>query len=534
MKVLISDPLSEDGISLLREQTGISVDNRPGISPAQLLEALADADALIVRSKTQVTGEVLKTARHLKVIGRAGAGVDNIDLAEATRRGVVVMNTPGGNSISAAEHTLALLLALARRIPMADASMKGGGWEKGKFTGRELQGKTLGILGLGKIGSVLARRAIALEMKVAAYDPYVTQEYAKDLGVELAEFENVISSADFLTLHLPLNEKTHYIIDRETIRKMRRGALVINAARGGLIHEEDLIEALQQGQLGGAALDVFEREPEIHETLKTLDNVILTPHIAGSTREAQAKVGVQIARQISDFLKNGVIINAVNFPSLSEPEMARLTPYINLGEKLGSFLGQINEIRFSEIGLRYYGDLSDLNYKPLTNYILKALLQPMLSEEVNQINARDYLKERGIPVIETISSRERSYANLISIQLRSDSDLEWIEGAVLRKGDLRLVSLDGIPVETHLGETILVIRNSDEPGVIGKVGTILGQAGVNIASFVLGRSNDHAHAVGVVNTDSEISADLLDEIASVSAVKFARVVHLQRDQTTQT
>lgn len=526
MKVLISDKISDEGVEFLRQQSNIVVVNAPSMSVDELTKEIVDAHGLIVRSKTKVTPEVIEAARQLRVIGRAGAGVDNIDLDAATRRGIVVMNTPGGNSTSAAEHTLALLLALARKIPFAHESLRDGDWNKSAYVGTEVQGKILGVLGLGRIGSVLARRAMGFEMRVLAYDPFVSEAYAADLGVELTSLDQIIESSDFISLHLPLNDKTRYLIRQETIDQMKDGVLLVNAARGGLINEEDLVRALNSGKVGGAALDVFENEPNISEQLRKTPNVILTPHIAGSTLEAQAKVGYDIARQIVNYLKHDVIVNAVNFPSLSPQELAQLSQFVQLGEKLGSFIGQVSQIRISEIGIRYYGDLTRINHKPLSNYIIKAILQPILSEEINQINARSFARERGISVIETVSSRERSYSNLISIQLRSKNDTEWVEGAILRQGNLRLVSLDGIPVETQLGKTMLVMRNDDRPGVIGKVGSILGQANVNIASFVLGRTDDAPHAVGIVNTDSDIEPSVLDEIRHTPAIQFAQVVHL--------
>ncbi|MEJ2082226.1 MAG: NAD(P)-dependent oxidoreductase [Acidobacteriota bacterium] len=426
MKVLISDAMSNEGIEFLEGEGQFQVVNRPGLAPADLLEEVADASALIVRSKTKVTAEVIEAAKHLRVVGRAGAGVDNIDLEAATRRGIVVMNTPGGNSVSAGEHAFALLMALARKIPFAHATLKGGKWNKSAFMGRELQGKTLGVLGLGKIG--------------------------------------------------------------------------------------------------GAALDVFEAEPNVSEALRNAPNIILTPHIAGSTQEAQAKVGYDIAVQISNYLQHEVIVNAVNFPSVTTKELKSLEPFIRLGEKLGTLASSISTIRVSEIGLRYYGDLAHTNYKPLSNYILKAILKPILSEEINQVNARKLAIDRGISVIETVSSRERSYSNLISIQLRSPDAMCWVEGAIFHEGNLRLVSVDGISAESQLEKHILFIRNEDKPGVIGRLGTILGEAGINIGSFVLGRSAEVDHAVGVINTDSEIPEPVLEEIRQLPEVRFARLI----------
>lgn len=526
MKVLISDKMSEEGIKYLESQEDFQVSNRPGIPPEELLGEISDAHALIVRSKTKVTAEVIDAAKQLRVIGRAGAGVDNIDLDAATRKGIVVMNTPGGNSVSAGEHAFALLMAAARKIPFAHASMKSGKWNKAAFMGRELQGKTLGVVGAGKIGSVVVQRGLGFQMKVLVYDPFISESYASDLGVELTSLEDLLAQSDFVSLHSPANDKTQHMVNRESIGLMKDGAILINAARGALVDEEALVEALERGKLSAAALDVFENEPNVNERLRNLDSLVLTPHIAGSTAEAQAKVGTEIAKQIVNYLQDDIIVNAVNFPSVSTKEQSNLIPYIKLGEKLGSFISQVSKVRVSEIGLRYYGELAQMNYKPLGSYILKAILQPILSEEINQVNARKLAADRGISVIETVSTRERSYSNLISIQLRSENETEWVEGAILRQGNLRLVSVDGIPAETQLGNHILFIRNQDRPGVIGSLGTILGKHEINIGSFVLGRSADHDHAVGVVNTDSDIPKEILEEIEALPSIQFVRIVKL--------
>ena len=525
-KVLITDPLSEEGIEYLKEQPGLQVDYQPKLSAESLLSEIREVDALIVRGKTQVTREVIEVARRLRIIGRAGAGVDNIDLEAATSKGIVVMNTPGGNSVSAAEHSFALLFSLARKIPFADASLRGVKWDKTSFVGQEIQGKVLGVIGLGTIGSILAERAMSFGMEVVAYDPFVSEKYAADLGVALLSLEQLLTRSDFVSLHLPLNEKTRGLICQGTLEMMKKEAFLINTARGGLVVEEDLANALEKGKLSGAALDVFENEPKINPRLLDSGQTVLTPHIAGSTIEAQAKVGYDITVQVADYLQHEVIINAINFPSITTKELSYILPYVRLGEKLGSFITQISSIRISEIGIRYYGDLTQLNYQPISNYILKAILKPMLWETVNEVNARNCAKERGILVVETVSSRERSYSNLISIQLRSSQKTGWIEGAILRQGNLRLVSVDGVPVETQLGDALLFIRNQDTPGVIGQVGTILGTARINIASFVLGRNGDLPYAVGVVNTDSDISEEILEKISRIPAVHFAQVIHL--------
>ena len=526
MKILVTDSISEEGITYLKQQSKFDVSYHPDLSPDDLMSEIRNADALVVRSKTKVTSNVIEAAKCLRVIGRAGAGVDNIDQEAATRKGVVIMNTPGGNSISVAEHAFALMLSLARKIPLADTSLRSGNWNKSSLVGQELQNKTLGILGLGKIGALLAQRAQSFNMKVIAFDPFVSEDHATSLGVQLSKLDDLFSQSDFVSLHLPLNEKTKGLINASTLALMRKKPFLINTSRGELVVEADLANALESGYLSGAALDVFEEEPEIHASLLSSTKTILTPHIAGSTVEAQSKVGYEIAVQISNYLNDEVILNAINFPAMTPKEVEDLQHYVRLGEKLGSFIGKICQIRISEIGIRYYGELSELNYKPVSNYILKSILKPILTEEINEVNARSYAKERGISVIETVSSRERSYSNLISIQLRSPQQMEWIEGAVLRQGALHLVSLDGIPVEAYLGEHILLIRNKDTPGVIGQVGTILGKAKINIASFVLGKGKGHPHAVGIVNTDSSVPEEILDKIRGIPAVQFACVVQL--------
>ena len=526
MKVLITDLLSKEGIEHLQSQPQFEVVYNTKLSVPELLEEIRDAEALIVRGRTRVTRKVIEAAQRLRVIGRAGSGVDNIELEAATRKGVMVMNIPGGNSVSAAEHAFGLLLSLARKIPFADASLRRGEWEKSTFVGQELENKTLGILGLGKIGSMLAQRASGFHMNVIAFDPFISEEYASNLGVELLPLEEVLGCSDFISLHSPLNDKTEGLICERTLGLMKKGALLVNTARGGLVVEEDLVKALEEGDLGGAALDVFEKEPKINPLLLRSRGLALTPHIAGSTVEAQAKLGCDIAAQVANYLLRDVVLNAVNFPSVTSRELAEILPFVQLGEKLGSFISQISQTRVTQIGIRYYGKLLQLHYKPISNHILKAILRPILSEAVNEVNARNYAHERGISVVETLSSRERSYSNLISLQLRSSEETEWIEGAILRQGNLRLVSIDGIPVETQLGDTILFIRNQDTPGVIGQVGTTLGDSRINIASFVLGRNEDRPHAVGVVNTDGRIDEAILQKIRDIPAVRFAQVVHL--------
>ncbi|MBI3940266.1 MAG: phosphoglycerate dehydrogenase [Acidobacteria bacterium] len=524
-RILISDSLSP-GVADLLQGAGFAPEFRPDISRSELLGRIGDFHVLLVRSKTQVDAELLNKAAQLKVVGRAGAGVDNIDLDAATHKGVLVMNTPGGNSISAAEHTLALLLGLARRIPLADTSMKQGQWEKKKFEGTELLGKVLGLLGLGKIGSEVSKRARAFGMTVVAYDPYISDKFARELEVQLLSLEEVLARADFLSLHLPLGDATERLVNDDTIQKMKPGIRLINCARGGLVDEEALMRALASGRVAAAALDVFQQEPSTNFGLIRHPNVIATPHIAGSTQEAQEKVGFEIAQQVIDYLRDGVVRNAVNFASISSREFEQISPYLELGEKLGSLLGQISRIRVGEVGIRYYGELALLNYKPVSSCILKGLFRAMGIESVNMISAFNEARERRILVTETSSSRERGFRNLISIQLRNEARMEWVEGALLHRGNLRLVSVDGIGLESPLGKFLLFIRNQDQPGVIGQVGTLLGNNGINIANFTLGRHEERGEAIGVVSTDSPLSPELARKIRELPAVAFAATARL--------
>ncbi len=526
MKLLICDRISPRGLALLKDRDGFSVVYQPGLSGNQLLHEIKDAIALIVRSRTRVSRDVIEAANQLRVIGRAGAGIDNIDLPAATRKGVLVMNTPRANSVSAAEHAFALLMALARRIPRADMSVKAGEWNKTEFLGQELRGKTLGILGLGQIGSLLARHATGFEMRVIACDPFVSQDYASDQNVELEALTSVFENSDFLSLHLPLTDETRGIVCKETLSLMQSSAFLINAARGSLIVESDLLDHLEKGRLAGAALDVFEREPEISQRLRENDRVVLTPHIAGSTVEAQDQVGLTIASQVMNYLEKDAIVNAVNFFSLSTPESAKITAFMELAFKLGSFAAQICDIRVSKVGIRYYGELAGLDYRPISNHILRAVLGPLLAEPVNEVNARTYAGPRGIEVIETVSTRSRGHANLISLQLRNSGETIWVEGSILHQGRIWLVSVDGIPLETPLGNYVLFIRNRDEPGVIGNVGTILGKHHINIASFVLGRADNLNQARGVINTDNPVPAAVMNEIREIPAISYARLVEL--------
>jgi D-3-phosphoglycerate dehydrogenase / 2-oxoglutarate reductase len=527
MKILVCDKLSQQGIDLLRQEPGWQVDVKTNLNPAHLLDIVGDYDGLVIRSNTKIKTEVIKVARKLKVIGRAGTGVDNVDLEAATKKGIVVMNTPGGNSISVAEHTIALLLSLARYLPQASFSTKHGKWEKKQFTGFELKDKTLGVVGLGRIGIEVVRRAKAFQMDVVIYDPFVSDRLAKDLNIKMVSLDDLLATSDIITLHVPLVETTRNLINAQSIAKMKDGVYLINTARGELIQENDLATALDSGKIAGAALDVLSAEPPAadHHLLKH-PHVIATPHIAASTLEAQETVGVEIAEQVRGFLRAGIIRNAVNFPSVSFEEYQKLGPFLRLGENLGAFLSQISQGRMNEIGIRYYGETVELNTNLIANAIIVGILKPILCEGVNVINARKILDERGILLIESRSNRVRSYSNLISVRLKTDQREEWIEGTILSQDNLRLVSVDGIDIEAPLHGTVLFIRNNDTPGVIGQIGTLLGNNRINIANFALGRVEGNHHAVGVVNVDSEITEDVLRQIHACPSILFACVVQL--------
>ena len=525
MKIVIADDLPASAVELLRAE-GWEVDATPGRPPAQLAHDLSDADALVVRSATRVTAAVIAGAANLRVIARAGTGVDNVDVAAASARGIVVMNAPGANSISVAELALGLMLALARHVPAADAAMKQGKWEKRKFMGEELRDKTLGLAGLGRIGQEVARRARAFGMRVIAHDPYISAQIAEDLGVELVDMDDVFRRADYVSLHLPSTDGTRNFLNADRLRAARKGIRIVNTARGDLVDERALADAIEAGHVAGAALDVFETEPPPDPRLQTLPQVIATPHIAASTREAQELVGVETATALRDFLRDGVIRNAVNFPSVSAEEFARLQPYLTLGERLGAVVSQMNEGRTDRLGVRYYGDLANRKNDLIVNAVLVGLLRPILSSGVSPVNARTIATERGLEIVESHSTRPRNYTTLLSVKLHASTGETWVEGAVFDRTAPRLVLVDGIPVEAPLEGTMLVLCNNDQPGVIGDVGTILGRHGINIANFALGREGHRA--VGVVNIDEPepLPAEVLEEIRKVKAIQSARLVRV--------
>ena len=527
MNIVIADDLPASAVDLLRAE-GWTVDARAGRAPEQLAADLAGADALVVRSATKVTAALIGAAPRLRVVARAGTGVDNVDVAAASARGIVVMNAPGANSISVAELAMGFILALARHLSAADAAMKQGRWEKKKFLGEEVRDKTLGLVGLGRIGQEVARRAAAFGMRVVAHDPFIAAQVAADLGVELVSMDALFARADYVSLHMPSTPQTRNLVNAERLARARKGIRIINTARGDLIDEAALADAIESGQVGGAGLDVFAREPTVDQRLQMLPQVLATPHIAASTREGQELVGVETATALRDFLKDGVIRNAVNFPSVSAEEFLRLQPYVTLGERLGTFVAQMNDHRAKGVSVRYYGELAQARTEMIANAVLVGLFKPILSSGVTLVNARTVAAERGIEVVESRSTRRRDYTSLFSVKLEADQGSRHVEGAIFERGVPRLVRVDGIAVESPLEGTMIVLCNSDQPGVVGAVGTILGRHGINIATFALGRDDDRA--IGVVIVDEAaghpIPDVVLDELRQVKGMREVRLVRV--------
>jgi D-3-phosphoglycerate dehydrogenase / 2-oxoglutarate reductase len=535
MRVVVADKISPRGLELLK-RSGWDV---VAPSAGELAGALADADALVVRSATRVTDDLLAGAPRLRVVGRAGAGVDNIDVPACTRRGILVMNTPGSNAVSVAEHTFALLLSLARMVPRLDASVHAGRWEKGGAMGSELRGKTLGLVGLGRVGFAVARRALGFEMRVVACDPYVSPEVARAEDIEMVAFEDLLARADCITLHASLGPGTERIINDAALAKMKRGAWLVNTARGELVDEAALAEALRSGRLAGAALDVFQAEPPSGSPLTGLPNVVATPHVAGSTVEAQEEVGVLIAEQVYDYLQSGVLRNSVNLPNLSPEQYRRLRPYLELAERLGLFAGQVARSRVSRVRIRYAGEPATVASTVLRSAVLAGLLNPVLDEKVNLVNSAAAAAQRGIVVEEETRRREHGFPNTLEVTAfpadASDAGV-CVEGTVLYDLSPRVMGIDGIHVECDLEGTILFTRNRDVPGVIGQMGQVLGSRSVNIATFALGRREAvaGAEALALVRLDGEVPDSVLGPIRAIPAVVEARLVRLPRKDTAQT
>ena len=521
-KVLISDALSETAVAIFRDR-GLDVTFEPelGKDKDRLERMIGEFDGLAIRSATKVSEKILKAATRLKVVGRAGIGVDNVDTKAATARGIIVMNTPFGNSITTAEHALTMMMALARQIPEANASTKAGKWEKNRFLGVELFNKTLGIIGCGNIGAIVAERAIGLKMKVIAFDPFLSSERAVQLGVEKVELKELLGRADFITLHTPLTDKTRNIISREALAQCRKGVRIINCARGGLVDEKALAEAIRAGHVAGAALDVFEVEPAKENELFTLENVICTPHLGASTNEAQENVALQVAEQMSDYLLKGAITNAVNFPSISAEEAPRLTPFIKLAEQLGSFAGQLTDVPIKAIRIEYCGEVAALNVKPMTAAAVAAVLRPSLSD-INMVSAASVAKDRGIQVEETLCSAHGVYESHVRLTVKTEPYDRSIAGTVFSNGRPRIIQVRDIDMDFEVTPDMLFVRNQDRPGFIGQFGSVMGDAGVNIATFNLGRERAGGDAIAIVAVDERVPDGVLEKVAGLPQVLRAR------------
>jgi len=518
-KVLISDKLSPAAVEIFRNR-GIDVDLKPGLSPADLRAIIGEYDGLAIRSATKVTRELLDAATRLKVVGRAGIGVDNVDIRSATARGVVVMNTPHGNTITTAEHAIAMMFALARQIPEASASTKAGKWEKNRFMGVELTAKTLGLIGCGNIGSIVAERAVGLKMRVLAYDPYLSEKKALDLGVEKAELETLLARADFITIHTPLTDATRNILSREALEKTKKGVYIINCARGGLVDEVALAEGIKSGHIAGAALDVFETEPATESPLFGLENVVCTPHLGAATAEAQENVALQVAEQMSDFLLTGAVTNAINMASVSAEDAPRLKPYLELCRLLGAFAGQLTQARegaINKVTIEYEGQAAGLNHRPLTAAMLAGLMSPMM-EGVNMVNAAVAARDHGIDVAETVHDRPTEYLTLVRVTVETAGLVRSVAGTLFAGSRPRIVEIKGIKVEADFAPHMLYVTNQDKPGFIGRFGATMAGAGLNIATFHLGRANQGGDAICLVSVDEGVPEDVLAMVRTLPLV----------------
>jgi D-3-phosphoglycerate dehydrogenase len=514
-RVLISDNLSPEGLEILKNTEGIEVDFHTKMSADELKQVIGNYDALIIRSATKVTAEIIELAPRLKVVGRAGIGLDNVDIPAASKRGIVVMNTPGGNSVTTAEHAIAMMLSLNRKIPQATASMKAGKWEKTKFTGRELLNKTLGIVGIGRVGGIVADRALGLKMKVIAYDPFISQDAAEKMGITLASLDEIFKTADFISVHTPMTRETRGVINAEAFAKMKKEACVINCARGGIIDEKDLYDALATGRIAGAALDVFVEEPTKNMDLLSLENVICTPHLGASTDEAQINVAVAIAEQISAYLTTGEINGAVNFPAVSAEILGVIQPYLTLAEKLGKFEAQLVSGAIEQVDIEYNGEILNYNVAPITISLLKGLLTPILNESVNYINAPFIAKERGIRVVEVKSNEIKDYTSMISVTVKTAKESAFAAGAIFGRHEPRIVRINKFTVEVIPAGRMFVAYNNDKPGVIGNIGTLLSEHGINISHLSLSREQIDGRAMVILGTDSVVAPDVIDKLRNL-------------------
>ena len=528
MKVLITDGMSKEGLSILEAAEGLELDVRKSTAKEELLEIIGNYDAVVIRSATKLTEDLIDAGKNLRAIGRAGIGVDNVDVPAATKRGIVVMNTPEANAITTAEHTITLMLSLARQIPQAHSSLKEGKWERSKFKGREIDGKTFGLIGLGNIGKLVAERALGLKLNVIAYDPFLSKEAADRLGVELVSLDDLLKRSDIITIHTPLTPETKDLLNKDSLQKTKKGVMIINCARGGVVNENDIAEAIKSGHVGGCAFDVFVNEPpEEGNPLLALDeNVVFTPHLGASTEEAQTKVGLAIAEQIVDFLLNGVVKNAVNMPSVSLDVLKTIGPYLTLAEKLGSLQGQLCKGGVKEIQLQYDGEISELDTRPVTVSALKGFLAPMMDVVVSHVNAPVIAEERGIKVIESKSSQAKDYTSLITIKVKTDEGESQVAGTIFGTEEPRVVGINGLKVDVVPSGYMLVSENQDRPGFIGAMCTTLGDNGVNIGLLHLGRESIGGRAIVFTNVDSPVPDEIIEKIKNLPDIISVTQVNL--------
>ncbi len=524
--LLITDPLSEEGMRPLREASGVELDVRTGLTTAELLDAVKTADALLVRSGTRVTRQVIEAAENLKIIGRAGVGVDNIDLEAATERGIIVVNAPDGNTNSAAEHTVAMMAALARNIPQARQSLLEGRWDRKAFIGIELKNKTLGVVGLGRIGAEVARRAKGQRMNVIACDPFLTEERAKEMGITAGTFDEVIRAADFITVHTPLMDETRHLINAEAFAKMKNGVRIVNCARGGIINEDALFNAIESGKVAGAALDVFEEEPFTGHRLLTLPQVIATPHLGASTIEAQESVAIDVGRDVLRFLNGEPVKNPVNLPSVSKEALAKIEPFFDLAEKLGAFLSRLSDQPLTDVNIRYSGDLADCDVRPLTRNAMKGLLKRNLGTHVNDVNAKFLADSFNIRVSEHKTTESKGFQQLITVEAKMGSDTHRVAGTLLSGFGARIVKVDDYAVDVTPSGHLLIIRHKDQPGAIGRVGMLLAEENINIATMQVGRSTAGGDAIMMITVDHEVKPDEIRRLKGIADIYEVRAIDL--------
>lgn len=526
MKVLVMDGVAEQGLAPLRQHADIEVVMGQKMTEDELVGVIGEYDGLIVRSATKVTPRVVEAANKLKVIGRAGVGVDNIDRTAATNKGIVVVNAPDGNTIAAAEHTMAMMLGLARKVPAACGKMKNGCWDKKAFLGVELRGKTLGVIGLGRIGTAVAKRAQAMEMNIIAYDPYISEEHAKKMAIEIVTLNELFKRADFITVHMPKTKETYHMINKEALEQMKAGVRIINCARGGIVDEQALYEYMVAGKVAGAALDVFESEPCTDSPLIQLDNFIATPHLGASTQEAQINVAVDVAEEIVAALRGDLVKNAVNMPSMSPKLLAKIRPFLDLAEKLGKFQAQMLDGRIEKVEVVYSGELAKYDVNPITTILLKGLLDPILQENVNFVNATLVARNRGISVVQTTKENGEDYHNLIAVNIYTDKGKRFLAGTLFQGNEQRIVNIDGYRINAATEGHMLVVPHIDKPGIVGKVGTLVGDKAINIAGMQVGRVELGGKAIMVMMVDNIIHQEAMDEMAKIDGVLEVKMVSL--------